>query len=186
LLSLRSTATDGPEWKSFVQRYEPLIHRWCRSWGLQDSDSRDVAQDVMLRLSKAMRRFEYDAQRSFRAWLKTVTHHAWVDWIKQQQKPGKGQGDTATFQMLQTVEAADDLSARLEAEYDAELMELAVLRVRMRVKPRTWQAFQLTAMEGRRGAEVAAELDMQVAHVYVAKSEVLRALRDEVMKLDPS
>ena len=87
---------------------------------------------------------------------------------------------------MQTIEAGDDLASRLEAEYDAELMELGILRVRMRVKPRTWQAFQLTAMEGRSGADVAAELGMQVAHVYVAKSEVLKALRDEVMKLDPS
>ncbi len=181
-------AADGDEdaWSRFVLRYEPLIQRWCHSWGLQDSDIRDVTQDVLLRLSRAMQKFEYDASRSFRAWLKTVTHHAWVDWARQQQKPGQGHGDTKTLMALQSVEAGSDFSLRLEAEYDAELMELAILRVRMKVKPRTWQAFQLTAMESRTGAEVAAELDMKVAHVYVAKSEVLKALRDEVMKLDPT
>lgn len=186
LLALKADTANVDAWTNFIDRYEPLIQGWCRKWGLQESDCHDVSQEVMLRLSKAMRKFEYDPQRSFRAWLKTVTHHAWADWTKQHQKPGGGQGDTAMLQTLHSIKAGEDLSARLQGEYDAEVMELAILRVRMRVKPRTWEAFRLTAMDGLSGAAVAAQLEMQVAHVYVAKSEVLKALRDEVMKLDSS
>ncbi len=185
LRGLRASPPDAVAWNRFVSRYQILIVKWCLSWGLQASDCQDVTQEVLLRLSKAMRDFDYDPQGSFRGWLKTVTHHAWVDWIQSQRKPGRGRGDSAMQQMLQQVEAGEDLARRLEEEYDTELMETALLRVRGRVQPRTWQAFQMTAIEGHSGAQAAAKLKMQVAHVYVAKSEILKALRAEIQTLDP-
>ena len=185
LQRLRASPSDSTSWNRFVSRYQILIAQWCLSWGLQASDCQDVTQEVLLRLSKAMRDFEYDPQGSFRGWLKTVTHHAWIDWIQSQRKPGRGRGDSAMLALLHQVEAGNDLSRRLEEEYDTELTETALLRVRGRVQPRTWQAFQMTAIEGLNGAEVARQLNMQVAHVYVAKSEVLKALRSEIQVLDP-
>ena len=54
----------------------PLIHRWCRRWRLQEADAQDVAQDVLLKLHGRMATFNYDPSGSFRAWLKTLAHHA--------------------------------------------------------------------------------------------------------------
>jgi RNA polymerase sigma-70 factor (ECF subfamily) len=44
---------------------------------------------------------------------------------------------------------------------------------------RTWKAFWQVAVEGRPPAEVAAELGMTVGAVYIAKSRVLKRLRQE-------
>lgn len=184
LLSLRANP-DSAVWDSFVDRYQGLIEKWCRSFGLQDSDVADVSQNVLLSLSTSMQNFEYDPRRSFRAWLKTVTRHAWIAFTKQMQRPGHGHGDTAVMARLNSVEAREDLHRRLQEQYDTELTELAILRVRLRVQPRTWEAFRMTAVEGLRGAEVAKRLQMKVAHVYVAKSEVLKTIREEVQRLEP-
>lgn len=185
LHSLR-TNPDSVVWSQFVDRYEGLIKNWCRAWGLQEADRDDVTQDVLLSLSKAMREFRYDPSQSFRAWLKTVTRNAAGSFGKKSQRPGKGSGGSTIVKIMSSLEAQDDLSKRLEDEYDGELTELAILRVRMTVKPRTWQAFQLTAIDGRSGAEVAKELNMQVSHVYVAKSELMKALRLEIQRLAPA
>ena len=48
----------------------------------------------------------------------------------------------------------------------------------------TWEAFRLTAFEGLSGAETAERLQMKVAHVFVAKSEVKRMLQEVVRQLD--
>ena len=56
--------------------------------------------------------------------------------------------------------------------------------MRLRVQPHTWEAFRLTAVEGKSGAEVAALLGMQVATVFVARGKVQKMLQDEVRKLD--
>ena len=184
LVAIRDATQSAEVWEQFVDRYQGMINKWCHAWGLQESDRHDVSQDVLLSLSKAMKDFEYDSSRSFRAWLKTVTRNAISSWKKKHLKPGYGHGDSAMLSRLHSVEAREDLSRRLEAEYDTELRDLAILRVRMRVKPRTWQAFQLTAIDGKSGQDVAEQLEMQVAHVYVAKSEVLKLLNEEIRRLD--
>ena len=59
-----------------------------------------------------------------------------------------------------------------------------VARVRLRVQPRTWQAFHLLAVEGRSGAEAAERLGMKVATAFVARSKVQKMIQDEVRKLE--
>jgi RNA polymerase sigma-70 factor (ECF subfamily) len=51
------------------------------------------------------------------------------------------------------------------------------------VQPRTWDAFQLTALEGCSGAIVVDRLAMNITRVYTAKSEVKRMIREEIRKL---
>jgi hypothetical protein len=59
-----------------------------------------------------------------------------------------------------------------------------VARVRLRVRPHTWQAFHLLAVGGRSGAEAAERLDMKVAPVFVARSKVQKVPLEEVRKLE--
>jgi RNA polymerase sigma-70 factor (ECF subfamily) len=73
---------------------------------------------------------------------------------------------------------------RLEEEFDRELLEEAMARVRLRVAPQTWEAFRLTALEGRPGAEAADLIPMQVAQVFVAKRRVQKLLQEEVARLN--
>ena len=86
--------------------------------------------------------------------------------------------------LLQTVEAREDLVRRLDEEFDRELLEEAMARVRVRVAPRTWEAFERTAVRGESGAEAAAALGMKVATVFVARSKVQKMLQEELRKLD--
>ena len=87
-------------------------------------------------------------------------------------------------EFFESIEAGDDLVQHLEEEFHRELMEQAMAMVRPRVAPRTWDAFRLTALEGCSGAAAAAQLEMKIARVYVAKSEVKKMIRQEVRKLE--
>ena len=63
---------------------------------------------------------------------------------------------------------------------DRGLFGRAVSLIRDEFEPRTWQAFWLTAVEGRTPTEVSAELGMSPGAVRVAKSRVLQRLREEL------
>ena len=143
-----------------------------------------MAQTVLLKLSERMRDFDYDSSGSFRAWLKTVAHNAWNKFVTNRQRPGRGTGDSGVHELLATVEARDDLAAKLEEEFDCELLEQAMTRVRMRVQPRTWDAFRLLAFEDCSGAEAATKLNMKVGAVFVAKSKVQKMLQEEIRKAE--
>jgi RNA polymerase sigma-70 factor (ECF subfamily) len=169
-----------------VDTYGPKIHRWCRQWGLQDADAQDVTQTVLVKLAEKLRSFRYDPQRSFRGWLKTLTHHALSDFLDSRRRPGRGSGDDQVLALLEKLEARADLVQRLEEEFDRELVEEAMARVRLRIRPRTWEAFRLTALEGLSGAAAGERLEMKVAAVFVAKSEVQKKLAEEMRALDGS
>ena len=179
----QSGPVDQTAWQEFVDHYGPMIYKWCRRWDLQEADARDVTQQVLLRLAHKMTTFTYDAGRSFRAWLRTLTHHAWRDFVADQQRPGQGSGDSNVLACLSTLEAREDLLRRLEEEFDLDVLEEAVGRVRERVEPSTWEAFLLTAVEAVPAVEVARRLNKKVATIYVARSKVQRMLQEEVCRL---
>jgi RNA polymerase sigma-70 factor (ECF subfamily) len=184
LARLRDTPADQSAWGEFVARYGRKIYGWCRHWGLQEADAEDVTQEVLLKLSTKMHDFSYDRSGSFRAWLKTLTHHAWQDFVTGRRRAGEAQGGSAVRDMLHTVEAREDLLARLGEEFDRELLEAAAARVRQRVRPHTWDAYRLTAVEGLSGAETARQLGLKVATVFVAKSKVQGMLQEEIARLE--
>jgi RNA polymerase sigma factor (sigma-70 family) len=181
---LRRDPTNQTAWHEFVDQYGPKIMGWCRKWRLQEADAQDVTQNVLLKLAEKLRDFSYDPTRSFRAWLKTVAQNACNDFLQGRQKPGLGSGDSLVGQLLLNAEAREDLLQHLEKEFDREILEEAMLRVRLRVAPQTWQAFWLTAYEALSGAEAAARIPMQVAQIYVAKRRVQKMLQEEVARLE--
>jgi RNA polymerase sigma-70 factor (ECF subfamily) len=181
---LRDDPADQAAWAEFVDRYGPKIYGWCRQWRLREDDAQDVTQNVLLRLVHKMRAFEYDATRGFRKWLRVLTRHALSDFWAVRKLAAVGSGDSDLKSWLESVEAREDLVARLDAEFDRELLAEAMARVQRRVVPAKWDAFRMTAIEGLDGAEVARRLDMKVSTVFVVRSKVQKMLRDEVRALN--
>ena len=183
---LRNQPTDQEAWSEFVDRYGATIYGWCRRWNLQDADARDVTQAVLATLCVKMRTFSYDPALSFRGWLRTLTHHTWSD-LAARRRPfltGSANGEGADW--LQSVEARNDLMEVLNEQFDHEVLDEAIVRVRLRVEPHTWEAFRLTAFEGLAGTAVADQLGIKVATVFKAKSKVQRMLRAEIRHLEGS
>ena len=169
---------DLEAWDEFVRRYHPMIHAWCLKWGLQACDADDVAQDVLVKLLAAMRSFRYDPSRSFHAWLKTVTHHTLSQFSAGRlREPGQIGPD---IPIAELVDARDDLERRLESLFDLDLIAIAMRRVEKRVKPVTWDAFRLTALDGLTGQDAARRLRIPVAHVFVARNRVQKLLHEEI------
>ncbi len=42
----RVKSRDPDAWERFVKLYSPLVYRWARQVGLQESDASDLAQEV--------------------------------------------------------------------------------------------------------------------------------------------
>jgi RNA polymerase sigma factor (sigma-70 family) len=178
---LRQEVADPSDWAEFVDRYGPLVLGWCRRWKLQEADAEDVTQDVLVRLAKKLRTFHYDPSQSFRAYAKTLAYYTWCDCLEARRRPGAGgTGDSVVLEQLNSVAARDELQDQLADAFDRELLEAAMERVRLRVEPRTWEAFRLTAVEGLSGAEAASKAGMAVATAFKAKSKVQRMIREEV------
>lgn len=179
---LRQDPADPAAWDHFVERYSPKIYGWCCKWGLQDSDACDITQNVLMGLVESLRTFVYDRRGSFRAWLNTVTHHAWRDFVRVERRNG-GAGGIVNG-LLENAHAREDLVRRLSEEFDRERLETAMARVQLRVELPTWEAFRLQAIEGMSGKHAAQALGLSVSAAYMNRSRVQNMIRQEIARLE--
>jgi RNA polymerase sigma-70 factor (ECF subfamily) len=180
MMRVQQDPADPQAWNEFVHKYQPMIRGLCLKWGSQPSDADDVAQQVLIKLMTAMKTYRCDSTASFRGWLKTVTHNAWIDFVR---RPNASQAPDWLRSIADSSDALADLEQQMEQAFERELLELAMRRVEPRVKPSTWEAFRLTAIENLSGIEAAGRLGMVVSSVFVHKHRVLKLLEEEVRKL---
>lgn len=177
---------DAEAWAQFNRIYGPLIFRFARKHGFQDSDAADLTQEVLREVCRNIDRFDYDRELGrFRGWLLTVARYAVSKMRKSKTRQPGGTGDTETIRKLESV--ADDAGSMDEYwndEYERTVFEWAAKEVRGHVLESTWEAFHRTAVEGRKPLEVARELGMSVGSVYVARNRVLARLKEQVSEID--
>ena len=94
LLRLRD-ARDQQAWGQFWEIYQPLILRLVRQKGLQDADAREVTQEVLLAVSKAVGAWDANPARgSFRGWLATIARNLVVNFLIRQSRHPRGTGNS--------------------------------------------------------------------------------------------
>jgi len=172
---------DSEAWRRLVQSYGPLVYGWGRQAGLQSSDAADVMQETFRSVAKSIEVFERNAPGdSFRGWLWTITRNKIRDHFRRAGKRREAQG-TPIDQLLQHVpeQPPDELgSSSVIDGASVRLVRAAVDEVKGEFEPRTWQAFWRVTVEEQPAADAAAGLGMSVGALYVAKSRVLRRLRE--------
>ena len=179
-------ARDQEAWGRFVDLYAPLVYGFLHKRGLQDADAADLTQDVMRQVAAAAHSWEYDARRgSFRGWLFTVVQNRLTDHWRREGLHERGAGDTDAQQRLNEVPQPEglDASTQWDADYERQLFQFAANIVQQDFGETTWQAFWWTAVDGRSGKEVANELGITVAAVYLAKGRVMTRLKEQVKLL---
>ena len=170
---------DAEAWRTFVSIYAPVVFNYSRRRGLQDADATDLTQEVMKEVMKSIRSFDYQPEKGrFRDWFGTVVRRELGRFWERQKRAGKS---TAAESMAEIPAGREDTAWNEEAH--AQILRVALLRIRPNFEAVTWQAFTLVWLENRPAAETATRLGVPIETVYVAKSRVLKRLEDEVLDL---
>ena len=182
---------DQAGWREFFDTYWKFIYSMALRAGLSDQEAEDVVQETVTSVAKKMPEFEYDPERcSFKGWLMHVTRLRIVDQLRRRQ-PTFGQqpaGDHDTRQ-TPTVERVPDPAgaAAFEEAWDQEwernLVDAAMERVKLRVKPEHYQVFYLSAVKGLGTGEVARMLQVNVGQVYLVRHRIAKEVKREVERL---
>lgn len=173
---------DREAWGEFLEIYGPLVHRLALAKGLQHADAEDVVQQVFGSVARAVERWRPDAERArFRTWLTAIARNAIVNALSRR-APDRATGDTAERELLAEFAADSAESQLLLAESRREVFQWAARRVREEFEPQTWEAFWLTAVEGRDVADVAGAIHKRPGAIYAARSRVMRRLRQIVLE----
>jgi RNA polymerase sigma-70 factor (ECF subfamily) len=171
---------DREAWRKFVDLYAPLIYHHARKQGLQDADAVDLAQDVLVAVVGAIGRLEYDPHRgTFRGWLFTIVRRKLANW-RRAERSRRRDGGPADDRLLEQCPDPAPAEGVWEADWQEHVYAWACEQIRRDVVDSTWEAFWRTAIDGRPGKQVAAELGLSVTAVYRARSRVLARLKELV------
>jgi RNA polymerase sigma-70 factor (ECF subfamily) len=152
---------------------------------MQEADAEDVAQVVLASVAKAIEQREHDPERAkFRTWLQRVANNAILNALSRE-KPDRGSGDSALQAVLDQHESRGGPdSDLLRLEYRREVFRWAARHVRQEFRQETWDAFWLTAVEGRAAETVAKELAKNPGAIYAARSRVMRRIEEKVKEYE--
>jgi RNA polymerase sigma factor (sigma-70 family) len=175
---LKRVRGDGPEaWREFCALYKPFLERVAERVGLRGQDIDEVVQAVLVDLYQGRERFVYDRSRGrFRDYLKKAVVTRLSKLLREVRRAG-----TPTGQMPERW--ADELEQHWEEEYRRHVLREALAAVRSQVEPKTYQAFDLYALQGVDAREVARFLGVSVSAVYTYKNRVLEKIRPLVQEL---
>ena len=189
LLSRLKNWDDQESWQDFFQTYWRLIYSSSLKAGLTEDEAQEVVQETIIYVCKKMREFKYDPERgSFKSWLLQVTRWRIVDQMRKRrpqeqrhENPEPGTR-TSTIERLPD-EAAQSLEDLWERDWEKNLVDAAVERVKRRVNPKHFQIFELYVLKEWPVAKVAKALGVNLAQVHLARYRIGKLVKREIVYL---
>jgi len=191
LLSRLQDWDDQESWKDFFDTYWRLIYSIALKSGLTDAEAQDVVQETVICVARDIGKFKRDPKLgSFKGWLRNLTRWRIADQLRKRNPNAVGEeaSSNGSTSLMDPAELPDPVDADLEhiweAEWQSNLMEAALERVKRRVKEEHYQMFDLNVVRQWPATRVANTLEVSVAQVYLAKHRILALLKREVRMLE--
>lgn len=183
---------DQSSWREFFNTYWKFIYGVAIRSGLSDQEAEDVVQETVLSVAKKMPEFVYDPARcSFKGWLMHVTRLRIMDQLRRrqpafQQAPSSSDDSRLTPTVERIADPAGSLAeqdAAWDEEWERNLVDAAMERVKLRVKAEHYQIFHLSAVKGLKTGEVARMLQVNIGQIYLIRHRLAKEVKREVERL---
>ena len=183
---------DDETWHVFFHTYWKLIYSFAIQRGLTHQEAEEVVQETVLAVAKSIPNFHYDpAKCAFKTWLLTVTRskiaNQFARRARQPAGPASSMDDSRRTPLLEQMpdeQANEQLERAWDDEWQKNLMDAAIERVKRRVSIEQFQMFDLFVLKGWPARDVAKTLGVTVAYVYVAKHRLARLVKKEIAALE--
>lgn len=168
---------DGLSWRRLFDLYTPLMRHCLKRQGVVSSDEDDLLQDVCATIARELPRFEHDGRAgAFRHWVRTIVVNRLRGYWRARRT---ARAATVLHDLDELVDPDSPLSRRWDHEHDEFIARRLLELIEPEFTPTTWKAFRRQVIDGACATEVAGDLGVSVNAVLVAKSRVLRRLREE-------
>ena len=167
---------DESDWHQFVSLYTPLIFYWARKTGLGQSDASDLVQDVLTLVFQKLPDFKYDATRSFRGWLRTVTLNKYREIYRRK----SSRLATASESMLENLAPIEVAESTWDIDYARLLVAKTMELMKDDFAVGTWDALKLVMNDGRSVDDAAEKTGVSSWTIYSARARLMKRLRAEL------
>jgi RNA polymerase sigma factor (sigma-70 family) len=188
LLSRMQDREDQDSWKDFFDTYWRLIYSVAIKSGLTDAEAQDVVQETVISVAKDIQKFKRDPTLgTFKGWLRNLTRWRIADQLRKRTRSVLA-GNNISTPSANPDETAGPVNADLEAiwekDWQANLLEAAMERIKPRVKEEHYQMFDLNVIRQWPAGKVAQTLGVNIGRVYLAKYRVMALIKKEIRVLE--
>lgn len=175
----RVQSKERVAWERLVDVYSPLVYWWCKQHGLNGADAADIGQEVFLAVARSVDRFRRDGPiHSFRGWLRTITANKVRDlWRRENRVSARHMDDLAQV-ACQSLGRESNGADSCDTDEIEILYSRVVALIRSEFNEKDWLAFLAVTQHERPPRDVAEELGMSRNQVYLARSRILRRVRE--------
>jgi RNA polymerase sigma-70 factor (ECF subfamily) len=175
---------DEQAWQRLVDLYGPWLRAYLRRQNLPPAEVDDLLQETMAVLVQEIPHFRHDLRRgAFRRWLRNIALNRLRIFWRRRRPTSPGENARIENLLAQWEDPESPLSRQWDREHNLHVVQRLMELLEPEFEPRTWQAFRKVTLEGRKAADVAAELGMSAVAVRIAKSRVLTRCRQEITGL---
>jgi RNA polymerase sigma-70 factor (ECF subfamily) len=181
---------DDSSWQDFFDTYWKLIYGLAIKAGLTKTEAEDVVQETMISVAKHISAFKYNRNvGSFKAWLLNMTRWRITDQFRKRKPLSVGHlpFDDAGTNVQSANNMIDPASlnweAMWEAEWEKNLLDAAIVKVKRRLDPEKFQIFDFYVNKEWPPDKVAKTFGISKDQVYLAKHRVLEMIKEEVERL---
>lgn len=178
---------DQESWQEFFETYWKLIYRTAIKSGLTSQEAEDAVQETIISVAKHMPTFQYrssEAGGSFKQWLLRLTKWRINDQLRKRLRGVLSINDTgddmqepqdALMQIPDPV--GNQLDAVWETEWEQNLLDAAIERVKRRTDPKHYQIFYFYVVKKWSAWKVASKLNVSLPQVYTVKHRVSKDIK---------
>jgi RNA polymerase sigma-70 factor (ECF subfamily) len=174
---------DQASWQDFFDTYRHLIHTIAVKSGMTEVEAQDVVQETLIAVAKNIPAFNYDASiGSFKGWLLNMTRWRIADQFRKRREHQFDNHVTLdSMDLLPTTKT--DLEKVWDAEWETNLLQAAVAKIRRTLAPQEYQIFDFCVNKSWSAEKVATVFSIPTEQVYRATRNVTQTIKDEVQRL---
>jgi len=179
-LLARVCGDDQHAWAEFDAVYRPLLRKWLRADPLNEADVEDVVQEVLVFVMHNLPGFDHNLRiGAFRRWLRLSTVNIARNYLRKHARETP-YPDPELGSLLAGLEDSDSsVSRAFDLDLRRAFLGCLLNEVAGRFQRQTMDLFRTYVLEQASVEETAARHGVSKAAVYIAKSRVLAALREQ-------
>lgn len=168
---LQQSPADEAAWRRLDAIYRPFLTRILRTDPTLGPEAEDVTQEILAVVHRELPGFTRERPGSFRRWLRTLAGYRLKEYYRARRKHAAGP-------LTDLADDRSELARRWDDEHNNHVLGRLLDLVDGEFSQVHVRAFRGVFFEERKADEVAAELGVSVGVVYLAKSRILKWLRE--------
>ena len=171
---------DEISWDEFYLKYAPIVKALAQFKGLNAADADDVCQQVMMQFFKQSKTFKFDPDIArFRTYFGRIVNAKIINYFRRKENK-----EVLVDDVMPDIPVDPEIEAIYMSEWRKTLLIEAQQKLKERVAPETYQAYELYAIQNRPVKKVAEYLDCSENQVYQAKKRCFAMMREILLAMN--